>query len=181
MDPFTNRIQLKVIGPRKPGPTNKSRRKKPPSDVPGNTREQPAGIALPAIIEVASEPGERQRNWTDMNPPFDQHSALRIIHAGTAENGDMKDVYDFYVNVDNIFLKTEQKGSKEDPKLLKAKFTYGLVLIGLAIINAANEQKQTVGTTAPKLETIVEQVTEAVATVLVPMINELGALELNEE
>jgi len=44
--------------------------------------------------------------------------------------------YDFYVNVDNVWLKTEikQKGDLEAAPLLEMKFVNGLVLFGMALL-----------------------------------------------
>ncbi|MFO1507286.1 MAG: hypothetical protein U1F23_09525 [Lysobacterales bacterium] len=41
----------------------------------------------------------------------------------------------FYINVDNSALKTEMKYGKQDPRLAEAKFRYGNVLLGLAMLH----------------------------------------------
>ena len=71
-------------------------------------------------------------------------SALKIVSAG--EVGQGADVFDFYVNVDNKYLRIFQKESKDNPKLIKAKFVYGSVLLGLALIQDA----RTVHKSAPR-------------------------------
>ena len=105
-------------------------RRKPPSGENGDDREVAAGITMPNIIEV------HEADWDKQTPPFDKHTALRIKNAGLPDenggNGDAKSVYDFYVNMDNLYLKTEIKPSNRDPRLINARFTYGMVLLGLA-------------------------------------------------
>ncbi len=183
IEPFKNVIKLTILDEDTLRKSKPSDRKKPPTEDKGEDREKPTGIQLPNIVEVAKNPGEHQKAWDSMKPAFDEYSALRIIHAGTEEtvegmDEETKDIYDFFVNVDNIYLKTEQKSSKEEPDVLQAKFKYGLVLIGLALINSEQEQAGGVSSPQVQIEKLVERISKAVASVLVPMINELGALEL---
>ena len=42
--------------------------------------------------------------------------------------------YDFFINVDNLYLKTEMKSARVDIPLLKARFIYGMVLVGLGML-----------------------------------------------
>ena len=52
-----------------------------------------------------------EREWSLHG--FDEYSALAVTHAGLAASG--VDVYDFYINVDNRFLRLAQKESIESP------------------------------------------------------------------
>ncbi|HLG28992.1 MAG TPA: hypothetical protein VI387_02175, partial [Candidatus Brocadiales bacterium] len=143
-----------------------------------------AGLALPKITRVAINPGENQRGWNDMSPPFDEYSALRIRHAGAVDvpdgqTGQPQEIYDFYVNVDNLYLNTELKGSKgEEIELLRAKFIYGLVLLGLALVNFEEKSSPDEGTSDTNIEDKVEEFSKAVSVVLLPIINELSDLEI---
>jgi hypothetical protein len=103
---FENRFVVTVTDPgATKGGTTSSRAT--PGKKSGKDRELPAGITLPNIIPVY------EQGWKEKEPPFDQYTALRIIHAGTSdeddENGSNQNVYDFYVNMDNTFLKHELK------------------------------------------------------------------------
>jgi hypothetical protein len=106
------------------------------------------------------------------------------------------DVYDFFVNVDNKFLRITQKESKQDPKLLKAKFVYSLVLIGLALIQEdrtirpadrdndesdSDERDNKDEGGGGTLERSVDVTTRAVAPILLPMLELIGALDSSEE
>jgi len=80
--------------------------------------------------------------------------------------------YDFYINADNIYLLTEIKGrSKIDPKILEAQYKYGMVLIGMSILNELEEKDE------ESVYSNICEVTKAISPVLLPMIATLGTLE----
>lgn len=135
-------------------------------------------LALPNIIPV-EEPEWPARGMTET-------SALHIVHAGDEADGAGARVYDFYVNVDNKFLRAAQKGSRADPKLLKAQFEYALVLIGMAflqdestVVGAEPGDEEEGG--SPSIERLVARTTEALGPILLPMIESLGSLSLVDE
>lgn len=182
--PFENRFVLNV----KPALDSSGRagsRRQPPGSERGTRRELPGGISLPTIIQVTEE------KWNNYTPPFDQYTALRIIHAGT-ENGETEnsDVYDFYVNIDNSFLKAEMKMAPHLADVLKAQFTYGLVLIGLAMIQEhfrTHQSARKAPSSDPEekdepynVADTVETTCKAIAPVLIPMVESLGTLNLEE-
>ncbi len=190
LEPFENRFAVK-IQPAAPPSGQPSTRRKPPSGQNGDDREVAAGIALPNIIEV------HEAEWDKQSPHFDKNTALRIKNAGlTDESGanvDAKPIYDFYINMDNLYLKTEIKSSKSDPRMINARFTYGMVLLGLALLQqdevekAKSTTKRSIdenGDDEPgeddaesNIEQKVAQFTQAVAPVLLPMIESLGDLD----
>ena len=93
-------------GPR--GRKNKGASKKTPN------------LQLPRIVEVAEE------EWADHN--FDKESGFLVKEAGNGSH-----VY--FVNVDNIYLKQEQKiAINVDPSLLKYQFMLGLSLLGMGLV-----------------------------------------------
>jgi hypothetical protein len=186
VEPFENRFTVNVKPAASPS-GDPAPRRKPPGKGEGD-REATGGIALPKIIEVF-EPC-----WGDYTPHFDKHTALRIKNAGIPDenSGDAKPVFDFYLNMDNLYLNTEMKVSKTDPKLIQARFTYGMVLLGLALIqqdefDKAKKAKTTAEDETDKegeeqegeknIEQRVAEFTQAVAPVLLPMIESLGDLE----
>ena len=184
--PYKNNLVLNILGPVIKTTGGPGGRRKPPSTNTGKDRETPSGVDLPNIIKVARIAQENQKGWNDMSPPFNEYSALRIIHAGSQspdENTrqEEKEIYDFYVNTDNIYLKTEQKNSKEDAEVLSAKFIYALVLLGLSIINFDLQKKENYKNAQENsLEERVENFSLAVAPVLIPIINELSGIELED-
>lgn len=180
--PFENRFTVKVK-PKAESSGPGGDKRKPKTGTSGDDRNGTGGIALPNIIEVW-EPC-----WGNHTPHFDKHTALRIKNAGVTdeESGEPKPVYDFYINMDNLYLNTEIKPVKSNPGLLRARYTYGMVLLGLALIqqdeaekarakpadaDPAEEEDETC-----TLECRVEAFTRAVAPVLLPMIESLGDLQ----
>ena len=45
------------------------------------------------------------------------------------------DVFDFIINMDNVFLKSELKSSKDAIELVQKRWQYALVLVGLALLH----------------------------------------------
>lgn len=129
---------------------------KPPGDKKGE-RHIPSSFDIPKIREV------RRSEWDKYG--FDKESALKVMDTG--EGG-----YDFYINMDNIYLLTEIKGRfKSDPKVLEAQYKFGMVLIGMSLLKELEEKEE---------ESIYEkiyEVTKAISPVLLPMIATLGTLE----
>jgi hypothetical protein len=183
IDPFENRFTVRVRPATQPSGLAGERRK-PPAGEPGDDREVPGGIALPKIIPV------HEKDWDAQIPRFDKYTTLQIKNAGddSAQNGDAQPIYDFYVNVDNLYLKTEMKPAHRNPEVTQARFTYAVVLLGLALIQeneaakakakkADAEEKEEEGEGEINVERRVAEFTRAVAPVLLPMIESLGDLD----
>ena len=64
---------------------------------------------------------------------FDKYSALKVVTDQSDKEGQPAS-HTYYINMDNIYLKTELKGTKHDPKIVKDRWTYGIILIGLALL-----------------------------------------------
>jgi hypothetical protein len=137
------------------------------------------GINLPLIIPV------KESEWNEHD--FDQYSACKILQDFTARE-ENKDSYRFYINVDNKYLRTDVKYSRESPKLLEAKFVYGNVLIGLGLIKdyrdrekkAQNNENDESWNEDMSVEGYVAQTTRALSAFVLPMINSLGSLSEEE-
>ena len=134
--------------------------------------------------------------WLTETPPFDAQTALRIKHAGANEgngpvNGEPKDVYDFFVNIDNAHLKAFLKfeSPPDGADLVRAQFKYGLVLLGLALIQQAGDRngrpefRDSSGMVADvaAIEDNVDAFSRAAAAVLLPVIRSLGDLDIADE
>lgn len=193
LNDFTNRFCL-TVKPELPPPVNgRSIRRKPPSERPGQDREVPSGITMPQIIPVY------ESEWASYEPVFDKYTALRIgisdelTQSSGVESELRNDVYDFKINMDNLFLKSELKNSKADIELTHKRWQYALVLLGLALLHddkqkeeksaanggGLNGEEQEDANRDP-IEERVEKISSALAPVLLPMIESLGALEVDE-
>lgn len=174
-EPFENVLELHVLGAVKKGSGGSDRRKRSPGEGKGD-RELPEGIALPNITEVSED------EWNNQEPPFTRETALQVRHAGReAVNGkEKRDIYDFYVNVDNVFLQGEIKEDPDRSDVLKARFVYGLVLLGVALLQEEAGKNGGDDGEEKDIERIVEETAKAVAPVLLPMIEALGGLDEDE-
>jgi len=179
LDPFVN-IAILNTRPKLERPGGKGRKKGGKGGGDGD-EIKPAGIQLPRIIRV------HEQDW---NGEFNRYSACKIIQ-GENEQDESQEVYDFSVNVDNVYLLTDMKESKEHPRLIEDKFVYGNVLIGLALIRdyreqekkAESENRDIEGNVSDQMigeeftvEQYVSQTTRALAPFILPIINNLGAL-----
>ncbi len=191
VDAFENRFVV-TVRPAADVSGGASTRRKPPAQTPGANRDTPGGITLPNIIKV------REVDWDRQSPPFDKYTALRIKDAGTEESNGPSDekpaVYDFYVNMDNLYLQSEMKPAAADAELLRSRFIYGNVLIGLALLHQEELDRKARGsrqagegndeddeaTPEANIEDRIAQVTRAIGAVLLPTIESLGGLDMAE-
>lgn len=180
---FTNILNIDVIPkssrPGGPGGTRTSR--KQGTGKGGDGVQDPSGIALPDIVRVSRD------EWADNE--MNEHSACKIVEDAIDDGGKDKTVYTFYINVDNDCLQNELKNTKADPKLSEAKFIYGNVLVGLALIqdhsksgsrygdssDGSNGEEDDAIKNAP-VTTLVNTTTRALAPFMIPMIDYLGSL-----
>lgn len=181
--PFVNRFIIYVKHPVETR-GGKGDRKKPPGSENGIDRDIPGGIKLPKIKRIQEQEWEKRG--------FDKYTALKVKHAGKEngkeESGDEKDIYDFFVNIDNIFLTFEQKRSKEEPKLIEERFVLGVVLIGMGLLQEdlkkenkkSNETDELEEKEDGDIEKLIDHVTKAVAPVLLPMIDYLGDIKIED-
>jgi len=139
--------------------SGKSGERKPPrGNETKNGREKPSLLSLPNII------GIRKKDWD--NHGFDKQSALKIRDGG--DSG-----YDFYINLDNIYLLSEIKNKpKLDPAIIDAQYKYGLVLIGLSLLHGLDSDKDN-SNEEPVFDKIFK-ITKAISPVLIPMITSLN-------
>jgi hypothetical protein len=138
------------------------------TDTEGKGRRTASSLSLPNIIEV------RKEHWEERK--FDKYSALDVKSVG--EGG-----YDFFVNMDNICLLTELKYTKSSPDLLNARFKYGMVLIGMAMLKEPESPTAESGDSdqGESIFNKIRQFTRAVSLVLLPMISSLGDFELDSK
>ncbi len=172
VEPFVNRFKITTGQPQdSTGGNGKPRHRF--SDGQGN-EETPKGLALPTRVPVY------ESAW-DIHD-FDKYSALQVVHNQSDKEEDSGS-YTYYINMDNIHLKTELKATKESPEIIKARWQFGLVLIGMALLkdNAASSTASTNGQFTDDDEEVsaeerVGSAAKSIAPVLLPLIEHLGAL-----
>ena len=140
--------------------------------------EKPQGLAIPTAIPVY------EAEWTSQG--FDRFSALKAVFDPSYEGEDDKaspGSYTYYINMDNIYLNTELKATKESPDIVKSRWQFGMVLVGMALLRDDPELEapdgaghENDGKDSITPEDRVMQVTRAIAPVLLPMVEHLGTL-----
>ncbi|MBM4433132.1 MAG: hypothetical protein FJ025_03955 [Chloroflexi bacterium] len=187
--PFENNFEVTVkpVVEQKPSGGRPFTPAKPPGKEEGGEREIPSGIQLPNIVEIYENEWETRE--------FTKTTALRIKNAGdvtgNGNGGNGGDIYDFFVNMDNVYLKTELKLAGEDARITKLRYKYGLVLLGLALLQQEmqrskeklpeeEEKYENDEVKGADIEKKVEDFSRAVAPVLIPLIESLGDLEVDE-
>jgi hypothetical protein len=172
IEPFVNEFVL-TVRPEAKRNGGSSTRRKPPSERQGSDRDVPQQLALPEIIPV------RESDWPKYE--MDKYSALRVKYSGETTGEEPSGSFDFFINVDNIYLRHEEKSRPAIADVLQAQFQYGMVLVGLALLQrykvsgALKDSDRLIDDM--DVEKSVAHMTSAIAPVLLPLIHSLSALE----
>jgi hypothetical protein len=178
-EPFVNSVVVTLTSKTKATDSGKGRRKKNESgDGEGDSGSGESGagglgkqkgsslsggIDLPTAIRVK----RGDEVWNQYS--FDDKTACVAVEDDVG--------YTFYLNVDNVYLKTELKETKEDAVAQEQKFIWGNVLLALALIHDDKSQEQKdARDDEPTTLDKVRSVSRAVAPFLLPMIDRLGGL-----
>jgi hypothetical protein len=168
--PITEEFHVKVVEPLKKSKSPSSGERKPPiADESGvGGKKATSGFALPNIIEVTKD-RRSGHSWSEQE--FNEHSALKV-------KGSQIDGYDFFVNVDNIYLLSELKGAKDhEIQALNAKYKFGLVLIGIALLNDFNNGEHN---DENNVVEVIRKTSIAISSVIIPLIDSLGAIDIQD-
>ncbi len=175
VEPFANRFKI-TVGPHQESLGGGNPRKGRSNKGEGNS-ENPQGLAIPTPVLV------HEPEWDKYN--FDRNSALRAIYEPSEDEDSPNGYHTFYINMDNIYLNTELKATRENPDIVKARWKYGMVLIGMALLRDDKAQvgpgsngqaTERDGREAPEPEEVVYMATAAIAPVLLPLVEHLGSL-----
>ncbi len=170
IDAFVNDLKL-IVTPAGSTTSGTGGRSRVANDDKGSTGGAGTTLALPKVTPV------HEAEWPQRG--FTENTALKIEGAGSG-NGDGPTTYDFFINVDNKYLKIVQKESKIAADLLEKQFTYGFVLVGLALIQDAHRHIVNGDDESISVETLVERTTRALAPVLLPLIESIGGLSSDD-
>ena len=170
IEPFVSLIRMRVLKKQERKPSTSRKKKKHGKG--GGTKGQGIGINLPNVIPVRT--GDEHWERHKFSPETACHVETDPV---PDENGKMVDEHTFFINVDNNSLKTEMKFSKQDPRLLEAKFKYANVLLGLAMLHDAEHGGAEKQSEDDPIEGQIRKVSEAIAPVLLPMIDQLSGLD----
>ena len=165
-EPFIDQFYTVIMPKSQNKPSNNPGRRKLPTnpDVKGKQVDQGL-FNLPEITPVYKDEWE--------NHDFNKESALKIEDGGD-ENG-----YDFFLNMDNIYLLNEKRMSNASSSMLDARFKYGFILIGLALLR--NYKKENEADSTFDIYSTIEFCTRMISPVLLPLISNLGELDEQDE
>jgi hypothetical protein len=165
--PFTNVFSVNVLEPMDKSKGGKKGERKPPSKKGTGEHKQPGALGIPEVVEVDQEEWPKHL--------FDRESAIKLRQG--------ENEYYFLCNIDNVYLKNEQKIRKSiDSELLKEQFKYGLALISLALLNEheKSESKKNIEQNNDNEESIDDEiynVTKAMSPFILPIVRELGSID----
>ena len=158
--PFVNKAHLLVLPEQKTQPGG------------GDTHRKltPSGIEFPTIREI------REEEWGEFD--MDKWSALRVKNLGKREPSDATR-YLFAVNMDNEYLRSERRSTARKKDLFDAQWKYGLVLLGLGLLREPREGATQLAEHSDDGERVA-LTSDAIGPVLLPVINELGELDVDD-
>ena len=172
--PFANRFTVTVGPPQAPNP-HRHVPPPPPNEPDSGNGTAPSGLRIPHPIPVVKP------DWP--KHAFDEFSALKVVHNPSEDSGLGGGDYSYYINMDNIYLQSELKASRGNPELIKARWEFGMMLVALALLRpeGVDRDMATSGATNGESEFAIPQddvhkITRAIAPVLLPLIEHLGAL-----
>ena len=107
---------------------------------------------------------------------MNKESALKIT--SVADNQ-----YDFFINMDNIYLNTEIKSvgkNDEKIKILKLRYKFSMILLGFSIINYYSNVKKQENEEEINIEKKVEQSTSSISAVILPIIESMSEISIDD-
>ena len=168
-EPYDNFIELEVI-PRQKRPGGGKRKKR---DKHGGSKQ---GFQMPKVIPVK----EGDVNWLDMH--FKEKTSCKVISEQVKQAAETFVEHCFYINMDNSALKNEMKYSKQNAKLMEAKFKYANVMVGLGLLHefdnggaGGDDEHDKEGD--KDVHAMIETVSSAMAPFFLPMIDQLSGLD----
>ncbi|MBF4475931.1 hypothetical protein [Methanobacterium formicicum] len=156
MDPFINEFNILADKEANKTKGKPGKRVSPPGGK-GKNRQTSQMLAMPEVQEINKEKWESHQ--------FNKESGLSVLDNG--EGG-----YDFFINMDNLYLLAELK-NKPEPDILKSQYKFGMVLIGLGLLNSFEKEEDK----DIDIDKQIRKVSQAIAPMLLPMINNLGKLQ----
>ena len=162
VDSLTNTFEMIVEAAQESASGGSVGQRKSSADTSKNGRQNNNALAIPEIIPV------RKEEWETYS--MDHYSALKYV--STDSGGD------YYLNMDNTYLLTELKNTRDQNKieLTKARFTYSMALVALSIIGYYKNRKED----DVNIDEQVSTITTMVAPVLIPMLESMAELSITQ-
>jgi hypothetical protein len=174
---FENYFELTVAAAQEDRTGGAPTKRKRIGPQPGPKPDGSAGIAFPEVYWL----GQGAPSWSSHFKT--KADCLQIMDDGDAATGttQAQPQYKFYMNEDNPALAEELKAAKTNAPVVKKQYEVATVLVGLALIHDAKGHKaKDDDEDATPLHEQVQNVTRALAPFLIPMIQGLGDLGMDD-
>jgi hypothetical protein len=180
---FVNKAKLAILAAlERPDTPHPGKKKKPPSDKPGDKQGGMAGLDLPEVKWVKPE----DQTWRNYFETLDD--CLTIIDDGEEdESGKSEPEYTFYLNEGNKAFQNELATTKLPAAAVKKQFEIGVMLVGMALLHDDKQRRSQKSSSSDEKqegekkddEVVLKQAaqfTRAIAPIILPMIQSLGDL-----
>ena len=159
---FPNHFKVTALPEEEYGGGGNGKRTPPRGKKKEDTRQEP-GAAMPYIKEVY------RADWEQHNMNKESALIVRITDDGS----------DYFLNMDNQYLLTELKGIRDQNKiaLTKARYKYSMALVGMSVVSHYKNLKDADVDVSDE----VSKVSAMIAPILIPMIEAMADLDLDEE
>jgi len=183
IEPFRNRFTLTVRAERlapEPVPPKSPKPKPEPTDQEGKDKPNDSQLNVPKPQEI------REPAWPNQDPPFDRFTAMQIKRQPGSP--DDSQVYDYFINMDNVFLVQAAKAQPKRAQEYRDRFKFGMTLIALALLrhdleakkrderNGKNGDEDESKTKRQDIHDTVAEVTSALAPFLLPLVDSLSEI-----
>lgn len=180
---FVNKAKLPILAALEPDDKpHPNKKKKPPSDKPGDKQDGIAGLDFPKVEWVKPD----DHRWKTHFETLDD--CLTIIDDSEEdETGKAEPDYTFYLNEGNKALQNELATTKLPVAAVKKQFEIGVVLVGMALLHDDKQRRSQKPSSSEEKpedeqrddEAVLKQAAQfarAIAPIMVPMIQSLGDL-----
>ena len=163
LESFTNSFEMIVEEARDNTGGGNGGERKEHHDKDKKGKNKKNGFAMPEIIQVYRDEWDKYE--------MDQYSALRYV--STDAGGD------YYLNMDNMYLLNELKGTKDKNKseLTKARYTYSMTLVAMSVVSYYKNNKK--DNEDVDVESQVAIITTMISPVLIPMLESMANLDIS--
>ena len=185
-DPFKCKLQINLKPPKNNPPGGKSG-----GSGSGNTSgtgKGSTGVGRKQLIDSKLDIPEPQyvyeKDWDKHEPKFDRQTAIQIKdHPETKPD---EERYDYFINMDNVYLQTYMKAKPKEANNLKLKFSVSMTLVALSVLHhnqlmIKNDKSIDSPSNGSNVQDRVAETTSAIAPFLLPMIESISILKSEEE
>lgn len=187
IEPFKNIFTLKIKSKRVVGSGGSGHSSGSGADQGSDrgSKQGGQGQARDSKLEVPEPIAVYEKEWDNHEPNFNKYTAMQIkeppLDAELREGR-----YDYFVNMDNIYLQTYLKAKPKLAGTMKVRFSVGMTLIALALLHQ-DQLRRKHSSDVDETEALndvrdkVSEMTSAMAPFLLPMIESISEIVEDDE